>query len=78
MLALYIKGKDSIVNRLTLILEVYKERKNSMRYLRPYFINPKGFLDVMAKSNAYILGSCAADYFVPSSAELHSDFNFYI
>jgi len=49
-----------------------------MRYLRPHFINPKGFLNIMAKSNVYILGSRATDYFEPSSAEPHFDFDFYI
>ena len=49
-----------------------------MRYLRPYFINPKGLLNAIAKSNAYILGSRAIDYFVPSSTKLYSNFNFYI
>ena len=67
-----------MVNRPTLVLEAYKERKNPIRYLRPYFTNPKGLLNAMAESNAYILGSRAADYFVPSSAKLYSNFNFYI
>ena len=60
------------------MLETYKERKNSMRYLRPYFINPKGLLNAIAEGNAYLLGSRAIDYFVPSSTKLYSNFNFYI
>ena len=77
-LALYTKGKDGTVNRPTLALEAYKERKNPVRYLRPHFTNPKGLLDAMAESNAYISGSRAADYFVPGSAEPHSDFDIYV
>ena len=77
-LTLYIKGKDSIINRLTLVLEAYRERKNPVHYLRPHFINPKGLLDAIAKSNIYILGSHATDYFIPSSAKPYSNFNFYI
>ena len=77
-LALYTKGKNGTVNRPTLALEAYKERKNPMRYLRPHFTNPKGLLDAIAESNAYISGSRAADYFVPGSAEPHSNFDFYI
>lgn len=77
-LILYIKGKNGIVNRLILILEAYKERKNFIYYLRPHFTNFKGLLDAIAKSNAYILGSRAADYFVPGFAELYFNFNFYI
>ena len=67
-----------MVNRPTLALEAYKERKNPIRYLRPHFTNPKGLLNVMAKSNTYILGSRAADYFVPGSAKPYSNFDFYI
>jgi len=78
MFILYIKGKDSTVNKLILILEAYRERKNPIRYLRPHFINSKGLLDIMAKINIYILGSCTVDYFVPSSAKLYSNFNIYI
>jgi len=77
-LALYIKGKDGTVNRLTLALEVYRERINPMRYLGPYFTNPRGLLDAIAKSNAYILGSRAIDYFKPGSAKLYFNINFYI
>jgi len=78
MLILYIKGKDGIVNRPTLVLEAYRERKNPIYYLRPYFTNPKGLLNIIAESNAYILGSRAIDYFVPGSAKLYSNFDFYI
>ena len=78
MLALYTKCKDSIVNWPTLTLKAYRERKNPVCYLRPHFTNPEGLLDAMAKSNVYILGSCAADYFVPGSAELYFDFDFYV
>jgi len=77
-LTLYIKGKDSIVNKLILVLEAYRERKNPMRYLRPHFINPKSLLNIMAKVNVYILGSRVVDYFVPSSAKPHFNFNIYI
>jgi len=77
-LALYIKGKNNTVNRLILILEAYRERKNPIYYLRPHFTNPKSLLDIMAKSNIYISGSRAVDYFVPNSTKLHSNFNFYI
>ena len=77
-LALYTKCKDGTVNRPTLTLEAYRERKNSVHYLKPHFTNPKDLLDAMAKSNVYISGSCAADYFMPGSAEPHSDFNFYV
>ena len=75
---LYTKGKDGTVNRLILMLEAYKERKNPVRYLRPHFINSKGLLNTMAKSNACILGSRAADYFMPGSAKPHFNFNFYV
>jgi len=78
MLALYIKGKNSIVNKLILVLEAYRERKNSIRYLRPHFTNPKGLLNIIAEVNIYILGSRAADYFVPSSTKLYFNFNIYI
>ena len=77
-LTLYTKGKDGMVNRLTLALEVYKERKNPIYYLRPYFTNPKSLLDAMAESNVYILGFCTADYFMPGSTELYFNFDFYI
>ena len=32
----------------------------------------------MAKSNAYILGSRATDYFKPGSAKLHFNIDFYV
>ena len=75
---LYIKGKDSIVNKLILALEAYRERKNFVYYLRPHFINPKGLLNTIAKVNTYILGSRAINYFMLSSAKLYSNFNIYI
>jgi len=78
MLALYIKGKNSMVNKLILALEAYRERKNPVRYLRLYFINPKSLFNTMAEVNIYILGSYTTDYFIPSSAEPHSNFNIYI
>ena len=59
------------------MLEVYRERKNSVCYLRPHFTNPKGLLNAMAKSNVYILGFCTIDYFVPGPAEPYSNFDFY-
>ena len=77
-LALYIKGKNGTVNRLILILEGYREKTNPIRYLGPHFTNPKGLLNTIAESNAYILGSRAADYFKPSSAKPHSNINFYV
>ena len=77
-LALYTKGKDGTVNRPTLALEAYRERTNPIHYLGPYFTNPKGLLNAMAESNAYILGSCAVDYFEPSSAKPYSNINFYV
>jgi len=78
MLMLYIKGKDSIVNKLIFMLEAYRERKNPVRYLRLYFTNPKGLLNIIAEVNIYISGSCVIDYFVPSSAEPYFDFNIYV
>ena len=66
------------MNRPTLALEAYKERKNPIRYLRPHFTNPKGLLNIIAESNAYILGSRATDYFMPGSTKPHSDFDFYV
>ena len=60
------------------MLEAYREKKNPVYYLRLYFTNPKGLLNIMAKVNIYILGSRAADYFVPSSTKPHSNFNIYI
>jgi len=77
-LTLYIKGKDGTVNRPTLALEAYRERTNPMRYLGPYFTNPGGLLNAMAESNAYILGSRAADYFKPGFTKPHSNINFYV
>ena len=67
-----------MVNKLILVLEAYRERKNPIYYLRPHFTNPKGLFNVIAESNIYILGSRAIDYFVPSSAKPYSNFNFYV
>ena len=66
------------MNKLIFALEVYKEKKNLMRYLRPHFTNLKSLLNIMAKVNVYILGSRVIDYFIPSSAKLHFDFNIYL
>ena len=78
MFALYIKGKNSIVNKLIFVLEAYRKRKNPVCYLRLYFINSKGLLNTIAEVNIYILGSHAVNYFVPSFAKLYSNFNIYI
>ena len=66
------------MNKLILALEVYKERKNLVYYLRPHFTNPKGLLNIITESNTYISSSYIIDYFKPGFAKLYFNIDFYI
>lgn len=71
-------SKQGTFETMKLMYGVCIDRQSTTLYLGQFFNNPSKLLYEMYSHDVYISGSRALDFFVPGSATIGSDFDFYM